>query len=175
MAKSCRRSRCSMIMDKSGGYRGSSGGSLNPSPLTVPYKYPIKMKKNGLSETKFYLHGIFKKIERNPAKRTPYLYTYEPPFQKSWIRHCTKESNKVCTRFVIFNHFLSVISMAYHDVLSLIVFKLLLCLSSPNFPSRFAVLYFYINQLRPKYFYKLIYKPSYCNFPESWKKIKFNF
>ena len=28
---------------------------------------------------------------------------------------------------------------------------------------------------RPEFFYKLIYEPSYCNFPESRKKIKFIF
>ena len=30
-------------------------------------------------------------------------------------------------------------------------------------------------ELKPEFFYKLIYEPSYCNFPESRKKIKFNF
>ena len=29
--------------------------------------------------------------------------------------------------------------------------------------------------LRPEFFYWLIYEPSYCNFPESRKKIKFIF
>ena len=29
--------------------------------------------------------------------------------------------------------------------------------------------------LRPEFFYTLINEPSYCNFPESRKKIKFNF
>ena len=29
--------------------------------------------------------------------------------------------------------------------------------------------------IRPEFFYMLIYKPSYCNFPESRKKIKFVF
>ena len=28
---------------------------------------------------------------------------------------------------------------------------------------------------RPEFFFKLIYKPSYCNFPENREKIKFNF
>ena len=32
-----------------------------------------------------------------------------------------------------------------------------------------------VNVLRPEFFYKLINNPSYCNFPESRKKMKFNF
>ena len=41
------------------------------------------MKMKYLNETKwFHFHGLFKKNEQvNP----PHLYTYEPPFQKSWI------------------------------------------------------------------------------------------
>ena len=35
----------------------------------------------------------------------------------------------------------SIISTAYHAVLTLIVFQLLLCLSSPNFPSSFPALF----------------------------------
>ena len=35
----------------------------------------------------------------------------------------------------------SIISTVYHAVLTLMAFQLLLCLSSPNFPSRFAVLF----------------------------------
>ena len=35
-------------------------------------KYPMKMKKFGLTETKlFQFHGIFKMNETNSAKRTP--------------------------------------------------------------------------------------------------------
>ena len=34
-----------------------------------------------------------------------------------------------------------IISTVYHAMLTLMVFKLLLCLSSPNFPSGFAVLF----------------------------------
>ena len=37
---------------------------------------------------------------------------------------------------------------AYHAVLTLMVLKLLLCLSSPNFPSRFCCFGFDINQLK---------------------------
>ena len=45
----------------SGGSRGVQGVRLNPLPLV--FKYPIKMKWFGLSETKlFHFHGIFKKI-----------------------------------------------------------------------------------------------------------------
>ena len=40
-----------------------------------------------------FLHYIkiiyYKKNEIKLAKRTPYLFTYEPPFQKSWIRPWT--------------------------------------------------------------------------------------
>ena len=47
------------------------------------------MKSFGLSETKlFYFHWIFKKKEIKSAHPHAPLYTYEPPFQKSWIRHC---------------------------------------------------------------------------------------
>ena len=42
-------------------------------------------------------------------------------------------------------------SMAYHAVLTLMVFLLLLCLSSPNFPSRFACFVFDVNQLKVKF------------------------
>ena len=45
------------------------------------------MKEFGLREkTLFHFHWIFKKKEVKSAKRTPHIYTYEPPFQKSWIR-----------------------------------------------------------------------------------------
>ena len=30
-------------------------------------------------------------------------------------------------------------------------------------------------EVRPEFFYWLIYEPSYCNFPKSRQKIKFNF
>ena len=46
------------------------------------------MKSFGLSETKlFYFHWIFKKKRYNQHTHM-HLYTYEPPFQKSRIRHC---------------------------------------------------------------------------------------
>ena len=45
----------------------------------------------------------------------------------------------------------SIISTAYHAALTLMVFQLLPCLSSPNFPSSFAVLFFYINQSKVKF------------------------
>ena len=52
--------------------------------LSPIFKYPMKTKQFGLSETKlFHFHGIFKKIQQSEP---PHLYTYEPPFQKSWIR-----------------------------------------------------------------------------------------
>ena len=39
---------------------------------TPVFKYPMKMKLFGLSETKlFHFHGIFKKNEIKSAKRTP--------------------------------------------------------------------------------------------------------
>ena len=73
--------------------RGIMGFPRTFSPHHV-YKYPIKMKQFGLSETKlFHFYGIFKKNEiRSEKTKTPnphshtYLYTFEPPFQKSWIR-----------------------------------------------------------------------------------------
>ena len=42
--------------------------------------------------------GIFKKNEIKSAKRAPQLYTYEPPFQKSWIRPCipTRYAGSFC-------------------------------------------------------------------------------
>ena len=54
----------------SGGSRGGSGGSLEPPfPLAV-FKYSMKMKYFGLSESEtklFYIHGIFKKNEIRSA------------------------------------------------------------------------------------------------------------
>ena len=65
---------------------GSRGVARTPSPPLI-FKYPMKMKYFGLSETKlFHFHGIFKKNEIKSAKWTPHLYTYEPTFWKSWIR-----------------------------------------------------------------------------------------
>ena len=64
----------------------SSGGSLETPSWPTIFKYPMKMKQFGLSETKlFHFHGTFMKNEIS-AKRTPHLYIYAPPFQKSWIR-----------------------------------------------------------------------------------------
>ena len=51
-----------------------------PPPPPPVFKYPMKMKEFGLIETKlFHFHGIFNIFI------SPDLYTYEPPFQKSWI------------------------------------------------------------------------------------------
>ena len=36
-------------------------------------------------------------------------------------------------------------------------------------PSKYQI------KIRPEFYYELIYEPSYCNFAESRKKIKFNF
>ena len=47
----------------------------NPLPL----KYPMKMKKNGLSNTNlFYFHGIFRKNEKKSSKQTPHLFMNPP-------------------------------------------------------------------------------------------------
>ena len=68
--------------------RGFRGFAWTPPP-SPHFKYPMKMESFGLSETKlFHFHGIYKQNEMKSAKKTPYLYTYEPPFQKSWIRPC---------------------------------------------------------------------------------------
>ena len=66
---------------------GVQGGSLETSLLV--FKYPMKMKLFALIEAKlFHFQGIFKKSKIKSEKRTQHLYTYEPPFQKSWIRPC---------------------------------------------------------------------------------------
>ena len=66
----------------SGGSREGSGGLLEPPSMSPIFKYPMKMKLFGLSETKlFHVHGIFKKNEIKSAKRTPtalYILTLFP-------------------------------------------------------------------------------------------------
>ena len=69
--------------NQSGGSRGVHWVRSNPLPAPS-FKYPMKMKQFGLSETKlFHFHGIFKKNEIKSQSEPQHLYTYEPPFQKS--------------------------------------------------------------------------------------------
>ena len=50
---------------------GVQGFRLGPLPAPV-FKYPMKIKQLGLSETKlFHFHGIFKNNKIKSAKRTP--------------------------------------------------------------------------------------------------------
>ena len=50
---------------------GVQGVRLEHPPLPI-FKYPMKVKQFGLSETKlFRLHGIFRKNEIKSGKRTP--------------------------------------------------------------------------------------------------------
>ena len=69
----------------SGGSRGGSGSTLE-RPLTLSrFWFPMKMKQFIFKETKIIckllqFHGIFKKNEIKSVKRTPPLYTREPPF-----------------------------------------------------------------------------------------------
>ena len=66
---------------------GPRGGFARTTLLAPVFKYPMKMKYLGLSEDNlFHFLWIFKKIEIKSAKRTPNLYGYEPPYQKTWIR-----------------------------------------------------------------------------------------
>ena len=58
-------------------WRIQRGFDWNPS-LSPVFKYRMKMKLFGLSETKlFYFHGIFKKNKIKSKKQTP----YEPLFR----------------------------------------------------------------------------------------------
>ena len=50
--------------------------------------------------------GIFKRNEKISKPNPPHIYTYEPPFQKSWIRPCSGQS-------FVFKHF-----WAQHTLLS---------------------------------------------------------
>ena len=60
------------------------------TPLPDPiFKYPMKMKKLGLSQTKlFHFHWIFNNEIKSAKWTPPHLYTNEPHFQKSWICLC---------------------------------------------------------------------------------------
>ena len=65
------------------------------------------MKLFGLSETKsFHFHVIIKETEIDSAKRIPYIYTYEPYFQKSLIRpySCLSEHQECQTGALAVNH-----------------------------------------------------------------------
>ena len=43
-----------------------------PAPPPLPFKYPMKIKKIGLNETKlFHFHGIIKENKIKSAKGTP--------------------------------------------------------------------------------------------------------
>ena len=70
--------------------RGFAG---TPSPPSV-FKYPMKMRSFGLSETKLsHVHGIFKKNEIKLAKRT-YTFIHTNPLSRNprsapEIRSCT--------------------------------------------------------------------------------------
>ena len=73
--------------------RGFRGFARTPEPASSFFKYPMKMKYFGLTETKlFHFHGKYKKNEIKSAKRTPSSTHLNPPppspFQKSWIRPC---------------------------------------------------------------------------------------
>ena len=81
------------------GSRGHSGVSLEPPSPPPVFKNLMKMKlfvrPNYLTETKlFHFHWIFKKNEIKSAKTTPQVYTYDPPFQKSWIYPCITSCNE---------------------------------------------------------------------------------
>ena len=71
----------------SGGSRGGgSGGSLEHPPCTQPpiFKYPMKIKLFGLSETKlFHFHGIFKKNKIKSAKLTPHTFMHMNPLSRN--------------------------------------------------------------------------------------------
>ena len=66
--------------------RGRSRG-VSSNPLLAPvFKYPMKMKKFGLSETKlFHFHGILKKNEENQLYMIPFPENLDPPLQSL---HC---------------------------------------------------------------------------------------
>ena len=57
-----------------------------PTGETVCFQAADPDGVQGVSETKlFHFHGIFRKNEIKSAKRTPHIYIFEPPFQKSCI------------------------------------------------------------------------------------------
>ena len=66
-----------------GGSRGDSGVSLEPSSPSPVFKYPMKMKQFGLSETKLcHFHGIFKISKASP----PHICVYDPPTDFTHMR-----------------------------------------------------------------------------------------
>ena len=104
---------------------GVQGARLNPPPPPLPhpppflvFKYPMTMKLFGLSETKlFHFHGIVKQIEIKQQCEHPYLYTYEPPFQKSWIclwNLCFQSLAKLCMLSVFVNQSLFLPWINFH-------------------------------------------------------------
>ena len=57
-----------------------------PSPV---FKYPMKMKNFVSMTPNYYLIKIDKISKSTPPPPThTHPYTYEPPFQKSWVRPC---------------------------------------------------------------------------------------
>ena len=85
--------------------RGFRGFARTPLPAGPGLKYPMKLKKIGLIETKlFHFHGIFKKYDLKSSKRTTtplYIHLYEPPFMRHFIR--------------VFTVFKSIIHAAFHQ------------------------------------------------------------
>ena len=75
------------ILSSSGGSREGSGGSLEAR--SMPPLLNILWKWNNLVSLRlFHFHGIFKKNEIYQQSEPRLFLTYEPPFQKSWIRPC---------------------------------------------------------------------------------------
>ena len=72
----------------SGRSRGGSGGWLRPPPY--PLFLNIQWKWNNLVSVRpkyFIFMRYLRKMRENQQSKPQNLYTYEPPFQKSWIPH----------------------------------------------------------------------------------------
>ena len=73
----------SVSTHNSGGSRGGSRGSLDPPSPSPFFKYPMKMKKFGLNETKlFHFHGKFMKNQIELAKKTLYTFLHIKPLSR---------------------------------------------------------------------------------------------
>ena len=67
-------------------FRGFARCPLPASCFKMSHENEIIWWFGNFSETKlFHYHGIFYKNEITSQTELPYLYTYQPPFQKSWI------------------------------------------------------------------------------------------
>ena len=95
---------------------GGGGGGGQKTVCLIEWDLLQWRIQRGFPRLLFHFYWIFKKNEINSAKRTPHLYTYEPPFQKSCIRPCITfkvdiHSMKKCVVFTSWRYNFSRISL----------------------------------------------------------------